>query len=79
MDCYYPRDLKGGETVTISSEGEILATYELTDQHPVIIFPAPAMETYVPLEISMNFYVEDAEEEPRGETPMSMMVTFTAE
>ena len=26
MDCYYPRDLKGGETVTISSEGEILAT-----------------------------------------------------
>ena len=79
LDCYYPRELKGGETVTISSEGRELITYELTDQWPVIIFPAPAQQEYVPLDISMNFYVEDAKEEPRGETPMRMVVTFTAE
>ncbi|RGY99421.1 hypothetical protein DXA13_07865 [Clostridium sp. AM58-1XD] len=78
FDCYYPRPLKGGETITVSSEGEVLTTFELTDQWPIFTIPAPKQQ-YVPLEFSMNFYVEDAEEEPRGDTPMSMIVIFTAE
>lgn len=78
FDCYFPEELKGGETITISSEGEILAQVTLEDQWPIITIPAPK-EQYVNLHFSMNFALENPAEAQRGETPMCINVIITAE
>ncbi len=78
MSFYAPLELKGGETITISSGGRLIQEIHLTDHWADVLIPV-MKNRYVELEVECNFYSLEPEQEMRGETPMAVNVVLSAE
>ena len=78
MSFYAPLELKGNETITVSSGGRLIQEFHLTDHWADLLIPVMKNQ-YVELDVECNFYSVDPEQELRGETPMAVNVVLSAE
>lgn len=77
LSCYYPGELKGGETGFLYRDGKEILRLEMKQNQMIYTLHVDPYEV-LHLELHNNFYTENAKEQ-RGEERMSMVVNITAE
>lgn len=76
LNCYYPGKITGNEVCSITVNGRRLADLVFTDNSMSYTFDSAPYQR-ISLELSCNFYVEDAKE-TRGEEKLAMILDIVA-